>query len=266
MKRLLTILLNLSFVFAFSQSNETADRPTSYSEVNSADISTNFPAQKSKPVNQTNPSDAPMGLTFYTDRGVFNTDNPGLPVETWDPNLIGPNNLCGGFAPLNELTSNSCFSAGDIMPGLEVNMIPANEEYVLITTGYFLGLTSNVVGPNTFTDNMIISFDPPVRAIGFDFFQPVTPDGFTISVYDDNGVFIGSGTSPATFEEFWGVYSDTPIGEILFVSDGGGGAELIGNLAFGDSVPATPLSDYAIYIGIFLILAFTAIRFRRAFV
>ncbi|MDZ7740262.1 MAG: hypothetical protein U5Q03_00430 [Bacteroidota bacterium] len=41
-------------------------------------------------------------------------------------------------------------------------------------------------------------------------------------------------------------------------------------LVTGDATPTppgqVPLSDYAIYIGIFLILAFTAIRFRRAFV
>ena len=265
MKRYFTIIFSFSVLFAFSQSNNSANAPTSYSEVNIAEVSINFPVQKSKPVNPINPSDAPMGLTFYTDRGVFDMDNPGLPVETWEPNLLNPNELCVGFAPLDEFSNNTCFATGNVMSGFELNMVPANDDYVLLTTGY-LGAPYTIVGPNTFTDNMTLFFDPPVAAVGFDFLQPLTPDGFTISVYDENGVFLGSGTSPATFEEFWGVYSDTPIGEILFESDGGSGAELIGNLAFGDSVPATPLSDYAIYIGIFLILAFTAIRFRRAFV
>ncbi len=42
--------------------------------------------------------------------------------------------------------------------------------------------------------------------------------------------------------------------------------EISGTYTLEQSAFPVPLSDYAIYIGIFLILAFTAIRFRRAFV
>lgn len=263
MKILLTILVSISTVIAFSQSNETADPPTSFSELSSSDIPINSHKQKADPGTHTNPSNAPMSVSFYTDRTTFDADHPGLPVETWESSLIGPNQLCTGYAPLDEFTNGSCFSTGDIMPGIEVNMIPVNNDYVLLTSGY-LGISYNVVGPNTFTDNMNLFFDPPVQAVGFDLLQPLTPYGFTISVYDENGDFLGSATSPATAEEFWGVSSDTPIGEILFVGDNSNGAELIGNLAFGNDAPETPIGEWAIVLGVSLILIFTIIRIKTS--
>ena len=94
-----------------------------------------------------------------------------------------------------------------------------------------------------------------------DLIQPSTTSGVTIYVYDGSGGLLGSGTSPLSFQEFWGVYSDTPIGQLVFIADNPNAGELVGNVAYG-SIQSTPVSNWAIILGALLIVVFTFISLR----
>jgi uncharacterized repeat protein (TIGR01451 family) len=174
----------------------------------------------------------PMGLTIYTDRPTFDGDNPGLPVEDFEGNILPPNNVTACNRPLNSSTNDPCFSTGGVLDGIEldIGLNGGSGQYVVLTQG-FLGVTSDVVGPNTFVEHAIWRFNPPVDAVGMDFVWPLGAGTVNIEVRDAGGAVLGTDTQNAP--TFWGVSSSVPIGEI-FIDDGGTG-DLYDNVAFGST-------------------------------
>lgn len=170
------------------------------------------------------------GLTIYTNRTVFDGDNPGLPVEDFEGNILPPNSVEACPPPLNEFTNDTCFNPGGVLPGLEldVGFNGGSGQYAVLTQG-FLGVTSDVVGPNSFVDYAIWRFNPPVKAVGFDFVWPLGTSTVNIEIRDAGGAVIGNDVQVSP--SFWGVYSNVPIGEIEI--DDGGVGDLYDNLAFG---------------------------------
>lgn len=258
MKKFIAVILILNLAFVASHAQNSNSKSFSEIEIGSK----GFSFMKTEPVTQVNPTRAPMGLTYYTDRSVFNAAFPGLPIEDWASSVIGPNAICTAYSPL-DATGDGCFSPGDILPGIEFNTSTI-DDYVLLTTG-FLGTPFNVVGPNTYTDDSQFIFDPPVSAVGLDLVLGLvaTPAALNIDIYDENGALLASTTSPspAVSQSFWGVSSNTPIGKIEFSSTDPSGAETFGNIAFGGYVPV-PVSNWAIVIGLLLMGAFMVVRYR----
>jgi hypothetical protein len=255
MKKIITVILILNLAFVVSHAQNT--NPTSFSEIEIG--AKGFDLIKAEPVTPRNPSRAPLGLVYYSDRGVFDLANPGLPIEDWASSILGAGGVCTDLSPLNSTNVGSCFSSGDILSGIEFNTSTI-DDYALLTTGY-IGVPFNVVGPNTFSDDSQFIFDPPVSAIGMDIVIPSGIDALNIDIYDENGVLLGSTTSPAVAQSFWGVSSNTPIGKVEFSGGNSGTAETFGNIAFGNSV-SVPISNWAIVIGLLLIGTFIVVRYR----
>ena len=146
MKKLSTLsLLLLVSLFIYSQTSnfhieDSNQTPTSFSELNGETNVQQAHVVKQNPIpNQnSNSGKTPGGLTFYTDRTSFDADNPGLPVETWPSSFVGANSVCSNFSPLNENTNDGCFSAGDVMPGIEINMLPVNDDYVILQLDFLV--------------------------------------------------------------------------------------------------------------------------------
>lgn len=180
------------------------------------------------------------GLTIYTSRPTFDADNPGLPVEDFEGNILPPNNVTACPPPLNASTNDPCFSPGGVLPGIELNIGPnaGSGLYVVLTQG-FLGVASDVVGPNTFVEHAWWTFDPPVDAVGMDFVWPLGAGTVNIEVRDAGGAVIG--TDSQASPTFWGVASTVPIGQIRI--DDGGAGDLYDNIAFGSTaIPAIEIS------------------------
>ncbi len=203
------------------------------------------------------------GLTFYYNRAGFDAAFPGLPVEGFENGSMPNASVDAIPHPLDEFSNNLYFSPGDILPGIRFmasNTHTGDEIAVLGAT--FSGAPSKTAVANFFSDYYRILFNPPVYAAGMDLQSFLGAGWCTVEVYDNVGALLGTDVSAANATGvFWGVSGPGLIGEIRII-DQGGGAEGADNIAFGGQ--EVPLSDYAIFIGIGLILAFAVIRFRRA--
>lgn len=180
--------------------------------------------------------------TVYPDRATFDAAFPGLPIEDWED--FTDTGIIGCDAPANDGTS--CvggYDVGDILPGLEIdcalNSGPAGNGLVIVPPG-FNGNDTIEFGSNTFDDNTIINFDPPVDAVGFDISCHFGSPSVDILVYDGIGGLIWAGNySPCDpTGAFVGWSADVPdgIGRIELNDPSGASTEHIDDVAFGDVV------------------------------
>jgi hypothetical protein len=174
-------------------------------------------------------------LTFYTDRTVFNTAHPGLPVETFAATLVPPNNVAQCTGPFNNATNNACFAPGGIRPGISV--VNTNGGDLVVLTPPFFGVPCVSVGPNTFTEAGELQFSPPVEAVGLDF-ESNTGALFTVTIFGPGGSLGTTTHSGGIPGAFFGV-DTTDAGGISRVtfSTAGADGELFCNVAFGEPVP-----------------------------
>jgi len=174
-------------------------------------------------------------LTLYTDRTVFNTAHPGVPVESFSGTIVPPNSVAECPSPFNNATNNACFPTGAIRPGISVANTGGGTLVVL--TPPFFGVPCISVGPAFFADAGELQFSPPVEAVGFDF-ESNTGATFTFTVFGPGGP-LGTATHSAGIPgAFWGVDTSDAggISRITFSAPGENG-ELVCNVAFGQPVP-----------------------------
>ncbi len=198
-------------------------------------------------------SPAGGGAVYYTDRSLFDTAFPGLPVEDFEAGLWADGAILGCPAPFDALTNNACFASGGILPGVTFQDNPLNEAgggsvdgLVGIGAGAYGAISKNIVS-NTFVDSFEIIFDPPVRTAGMDLTHYVSDEiTVDIALFDASDNPIGTTTAMAgNAGMFWGVYSATPIGRINIFSPSasGDGAEGVDNVAFGQIGNCDPPVD-----------------------
>ena len=104
---------------------------------------------------------------------------------------------------------------------------------VVLTQG-FLGVTSDVIGPNAFADNLEITLSAPATAVGFDLLNPLGPDNFTITYFSGSTTL---GSTTVTSGVISGVYvgatsTSGNITRVLFTQVGGIGGEIVDNVFF----------------------------------
>lgn len=197
------------------------------------------------------PGESVRALAFWTDRTLFDAAFPGLPTEDWSATIVAPGTILSCTPPLNSTTNDACFATGTVLPGLElaVNVTSGGGEYVVLGAGAF-GNTNVLVGPNSFPDDVVLNFDPAVRAVGFDLVNPGTPGtSYSVEIFGPGGS-LGTTTAIDGAEgNFWGVDS-TDIGGITsIVFDGGGlsdGAELTTLVTFGGEPVPVELQSFSI--------------------
>lgn len=188
-------------------------------------------------------------LVFYNDLVTFQAANPGLPMETFSGTSVPPAGVLACDPPFNELTSNECFSQGAIMAGISVELIANDGSSLLnvVLTPDFFGINCVAVGPNSFTDDARIDFNPAVKAVGLDLVSPI--DGavpFDIEIVGPGGSL---GTTSAfaclTAPCFWGVDSDDigGITSVVFTSLDGYG-ELFCNVTYGGEPVPVELQSF----------------------
>jgi hypothetical protein len=175
-------------------------------------------------------------LTFYTDRTVFNTAHPGLPVETFSATLVPPNSVVTCTSPFNNATNNACFAPGGIRPGISV--VNSGGVDLVVLTPPFFGVPCVSVGPNVFSDASELQFSPPVVAVGLDFESNNGGVPFTLTVFGPGGSLGSTTHSGGIPGAFWGVDTSDPggISRVTFSAPGDNG-ELLCNVAFGQPVP-----------------------------
>lgn len=259
MKRFLILALSLIVTITFAQQTKSPlQKPGTLIEFTESGL----PAPEHLPGPLFSPEGSRLSLTFYNDRANFDADYPGLPVEGFESSTIA-NGLIGALPhPLDASSSNAYFVPGDILPGIQFwgTNTHAGDELAILGANY-VGNPSKTIVANYFLDDFRILFNPPVFATGMDI-QDFMGNGWcTVEIYDAEGSMLGGAVTAASETGvFWGIGSDEPIGEIRILSQGDG-AEGADNIAFGGMT--VPLSNYALIIGLLMIIAVAVIRYRR---
>ncbi len=212
-------------------------------------------------INNDNSLRAPMSLTYYSSRTLFDSKNPGLPVEDFENALVAPGTHIGMSGHLDQFTNNTVFTAGSILPGIQLNSIGNwPTDLIVLGVGAF-GSPSKVALPNYLANSAQFLFSPALNSIGLDAVDFTGGTQCTIEIYDAGGNLLGSVTAATSVSGvFWGVKSDTPIGEIRLIAPSGNGAD---NIAFGNATQPVPVSDWAVYLGLMLIIGFTAFQIKK---
>jgi hypothetical protein len=206
-----------------------SEEPTRYRDVNAA-------ARPQPGAPPAGPAEVPSGtLTFFNSRPAFNAAHPGLPLETFANTNLPPNSVLACPGPFNSTTNNGCFSPGDILPGISV--INTTGGNLVVLTPPFFGVNCVAVGPDTFTDNGEMQFNPPVQAVGFDLNSNV-PSTYNIQIFGPGGS-LGTTTAPGAIPGlFWGVGTSDPGGiSRITTNSAAGSGELYCGVAFGLAVP-----------------------------
>jgi len=226
-----TVVSSLTFLWAGSA---FADTP-----INLTDVGSEVTGDSSATIY----GPAPLGgFTVYTDRTTFTTDNPGLPFENFDS--AGCAAIAGFPAPLNSSTTNACYAAGDILPGLELRDNPLNDSdgggspngLVFVPGGQF-SLPDSFVGSNTFTNTFEVYFTPTVAAAGLDVASITTAAPMRVRFY--NGATLITEYNFASLGGTGGFIGLTDSGGIsrveLLANNGaaGNGAEGLTGILFG---------------------------------
>lgn len=200
-------------------------------------------------------------IIVFTDRGLFNSAVPGLPVEGFELATIPDGDVDAVPAPLNSSSSNAYFAVGSILPGISFSTSSTHfNNEIAIVGANFLSSPSKLIVANFYVDSFRIDLDPGVMAIGFDVHSFNGAGPVEITVYSTSSVLLGTyqtGSTPTGV--FWGAISTTDAIGSLVLTDIGGGAEGVDNVAFGMPggeipEPSTLGLTGAALAGVFLLL------------
>jgi len=298
MKKVLTILFSLLVVFAIAQQREENRKPLTHAPgacpslvMTPVDNVVTFPSDLVENIlgpdiqSYTNVNFAGYISSPYASAGLFvGGTNAGLGIEDGVvltcgviSNAIGPNSSSGisanlglpGDAQLTAFAGQQTFDATvlefDFVPNFEqlyVAFVFGSEEYTEFVYQYnddfafFLNGTNIATVPSTTTPITINTINPWVNSAYYKS-NEAYPGPFCNEMDGFTTVLVAQGT----------VTTGQTNHIKLAIGDGGDHAldswVFIKASSFGGTDPEVPVSNWALGIGIFLILTFAVIRFRR---
>ncbi len=171
-------------------------------------------------------------LNLYTNRTTFNAEWPALRTETFEEGIL-PGTIVACTSPLDSSTSDSCFSPGDILPGVRFQSNPAPGSLALLGPGLGGATSKSIVeNPGGATFDIFFTSDD-VYATGMDLISIFSTATFNIKVYGPSGSLLVSTTSLASdVGVFWGVSSNVRITRINLESQTNT-YEGVDNISFG---------------------------------
>ena len=189
-------------------------------------------------------------LITFTTRATFDAAAPGLPTETFEDGNVSTGGIACA-APADSSTNNTCFSPGDILPGVQVvadGPFSLTSEALHYSTGIFS--TTAALFANFFDDTLALQFGAGVNAVGFDAFAAKDPAPLSVSVFGASGLLgtFALSAPPNIAGTFFGVIStDELITRITLASLDFelGPAEGVDNVSFGTADVAAPVPEPA---------------------
>lgn len=208
-------------------------------------------------------------VTVFADRGAWFAATNVAVLEAFEGGLTAPGGLEACDEPVSATSNDDCFEPGDLVGGFQLQLgedgprDPQGKgggEFVVLGDG-FIGQSSAVIGPNSFSDFTDIVFTGgDVNAVAFDTYSGAGGDslqgsqGVLVRVYDTSGSLLDAlsfETVDFNVPAFVGFLSPVAIGHVE-VEGAGGSGELIDGLAFGPAgaeiVPVPASGDLALWL------------------
>ena len=186
-------------------------------------------------------STASAALITFNTRAGFDAQAGVLPIETFEEGIVGANSVVACPSPLSSASNNSCFSPGDILPGITLDAPPPDSGLALSGPG-FGGIATKAVFANTFVESLNLSFDAS-SAVGFDLFSQTANSTIRVSVFGAGNALLGTFDIAATTTGvFFGVISDAGLITRINLDSLTDMAEGVDNVAFGQTAVPEPAS------------------------
>lgn len=216
-------------------------------------------------------------VTFSLNEAFFHAQNPHLVTQTFAGGNVEPGDRNDCDTPVDSSSDDSCFSPGDILPGIAFSVEPGSGT-VLVGPFLFFNLNPvNVLTPDGSAQKNVVLFPGnTVLAAGlrvgcfFDFGigLPCTNQALRIEVFGPGDELIGSTNvvTDSLFQTFVGITSDVPIERITLID-----ADLdppsfngIASVSFpGEARNIPTLSEWGMIALVMVIGAAAAITLRR---
>ncbi len=167
-----------------------------------------------------------LSFTTYTDRPSFEAATANRVEEDFENNLVADGLVVGCTSnPTNSTTTDLCFNAGSIIPGVDFGASEPLNLMVVLGVGTILGPTGDTFGPSTFVDEYIINnLGAGVVGIAFEVVELIQGQGVTITVEDNTAA---TSVTPlpgvADAPTFFGITSTNDITSITIEGNNGGG-------------------------------------------
>lgn len=140
------------------------------------------------------PAPCRAGLITYTDRDMFESETPGLALQTFGMvRNLGSRGIIN--TALNSSTDNVFFSPGDILAGLEISGPENPRGSLRVTNAGVGGLTNVSIASHIKGESLSLDFEPTTSAVGIGLIN--VGDGESALV--DISVFDSSAELLATF-------------------------------------------------------------------
>ena len=216
-------------------------------------------------------------VTFSSNEALFHSQNPHLVTQTFTAGNVEPGDISGCDTPVDSSSNDSCFSPGDILPGIAFSVEPGSGTLLI---GPFLFFNLNpvkVLTPDGSAQKNVVLFPGnTVLAAGlrigclFDSGTglPCTGQALRIEVFGPGDELIGSTNvvTDSLFQTFVGITSDVPIERITLID-----ADLdppsfngIASVSFpGEEHRIPTLSEWGLIALVSVIGAAAAITLRR---
>lgn len=178
-------------------------------------------------------------LVFFNDENNFNSLGCGsLNFEDFEETVLPGGGDARFTGPLNEFTDNSYISPGDIVSGVEFQSSLLSDQNLAIF-GFpvsWIPYSSKYLGPNYYTQPLIINFITGAKNVGLDFVVYNYPGtSFQIDIYNNDELISSTLRQVASAASFWGVQSEILITKIIITPDNSLGNWIgIDNLSFGN--------------------------------
>jgi len=198
---------------------------------------------------------ARAGVMTFEDFASFQAASPALVIETFEGGVLGQGVTRLGFTnlnefapPLNSPTDNAVFAAGSVRPGFTITDQPGPGRDGALFAARFFDVG---VGANLLNDPLVVSFDTPTTAVGFDYLLLDGSGDVDISFFSVDDPFgdpllVFSGNAGTPEPSFLGLISDDVAIARVVLASRTGRSVAIDNLAFVPEPHALSLLSLAL--------------------
>lgn len=214
-------------------------------------------------------------VTFLFDKDQYIANHPDQLVQTFAAGNVAPGNFENCIAPVNEFSSDDCFSPGDIIPGLEFTSSPFDENAIFLAGIHLFGASNprNALGLGGGAGTMDVLFLGGVNSAGLNlgcFVEgPDCSTTLTIRIFDVNDVLLNAVQVDSTdeFNTFLGFDSTVPLARVNISGPIQNVSQAVDEVRFGNSLRNIPtLSEWgmiAAFVGLGLIGVYFAVRRKK---
>lgn len=186
------------------------------------------------------------GSTSTSDQAAFLAAHPALSTEGFEAAQLYNGQVYGFSGPLTSATNNGVFTTGSILSGLSIAQINSNGDATVLALGAgTIPGSSKVVGLDSLSGTLELTFGQPQFAVGFNLLASVqagvvSSDVFDVLVYSASGLIDSFKVNVSGINTFLGIMETQSFNRIDITSDTSSTVVFVDNITFTPTPAAAP--------------------------